>query len=444
MATSTVRKEIQASPAVNFSSRYSKAPESVWPRSSGFDLPHRIGNRAFNEWLGSGVLQRKCNCGGTCSHCSEDETLHRKETGGARAANPLHVPKIVYEVLRSPGDRLDSTTRNFFESSLGHDFSQVRVHADGKAAQSAQAVNARAYTVGRDVVFASGRYQPREPAGLRLLGHELTHVVQQSRVRNVERTNLSISDPGDHAEREADQAAGQVLSGRQAAISSKTGPVLHRTADDAAGALIPPTIIGAALGAFAGPIGALVGGLVGLGAGALWGWLTGAFSGSDRSWRPAANPDGSCRSAKIDVRATHTGGQGSVATVVGALPFFHLFIVYTDQNGRESFFRSGPGGRCATTPAGGYGALQSQHAPYVRGTIDWEPSAPSTTVLRGAQACGKDACFTTELQRIDANCVTYEPLGNNSNTVARTLLSKCGVPQNKPVPITPGWGQPDL
>jgi hypothetical protein len=65
------------------------------------------------------------------------------------------------------------------EPRFGHDFSRVRVHADARAADSARAVNALAYTVGRDVVFGGGQYVPQSAAGLRLIAHELVHVVQQ-------------------------------------------------------------------------------------------------------------------------------------------------------------------------------------------------------------------------------------------------------------------------
>jgi len=65
------------------------------------------------------------------------------------------------------------------EPRFGHDFSQVRVHADGEAANAARAVQARAYTIGRDIVFGDRQYQPTTRDGKRLLAHELTHVVQQ-------------------------------------------------------------------------------------------------------------------------------------------------------------------------------------------------------------------------------------------------------------------------
>ena len=89
------------------------------------------------------------------------------------------VPPIVHEVLRSPGQPLDVATRAFMEPRFGHDFSGVRVHTDAKAAESARAVNALAYTVGRNVVFGAGQYLPQTNAGQRLLAHELTHTVQQ-------------------------------------------------------------------------------------------------------------------------------------------------------------------------------------------------------------------------------------------------------------------------
>jgi hypothetical protein len=92
------------------------------------------------------------------------------------------------------------------ESRFGHDFSQVRVHTDGKAAESSQAVNALAYTVGRNVVFNSGQYTPQTTSGKRLLAHELTHVIQQRKGSSSLQT-LKINSANDAYEREADRAA---------------------------------------------------------------------------------------------------------------------------------------------------------------------------------------------------------------------------------------------
>jgi hypothetical protein len=87
---------------------------------------------------------------------------------------------IAAEVGRqSRGIPLDVATRALFEPTFGHDFSRVRVHADRAAAHAAKAIDASAYTVGRDIVFGEGMYNPRTPRGLSLLAHELTHVAQQ-------------------------------------------------------------------------------------------------------------------------------------------------------------------------------------------------------------------------------------------------------------------------
>jgi len=75
---------------------------------------------------------------------------------------------------------LDAASRAFFEPRFGHDFSQIRIHSDTKAAESARSIQARAYTVDHDLVFGSGQFAPRTPAGRQLIAHELSHVVQQN------------------------------------------------------------------------------------------------------------------------------------------------------------------------------------------------------------------------------------------------------------------------
>src|SRR5437899_1147878 len=132
--------------------------------------------------LTNGILQRKCAAcgqhtiaGGECKGCSKKRLQRRVSS----QAEPTEVPPIVHEVLRSPGQPLDPATRAFMEPRFGHDFSSVRVHTDAKAAESARAVNALAYTVGHDVAFGAAQYAPGTAVGRRLLAHELTHVMQQ-------------------------------------------------------------------------------------------------------------------------------------------------------------------------------------------------------------------------------------------------------------------------
>ena len=109
----------------------------------------------------------------------EEEELQAKATSGhISEANPNLESDI--QSLKGGGHPLSENDRAYFEPRFGRDFSQVRVHTDTRAAESARAVNARAYTVGQDVVFGVGQYTPESSPGQRLMAHELTHVVQQS------------------------------------------------------------------------------------------------------------------------------------------------------------------------------------------------------------------------------------------------------------------------
>lgn len=98
----------------------------------------------------------------------------------APSASNTEVPPIVHEVLRTGGEPLDAGTRSFFETRFGRDLSHVRIHNDALSQESARPINARAYTVGRDMVFAAGQYRPHSAEGQKLLAHELSHTVQQS------------------------------------------------------------------------------------------------------------------------------------------------------------------------------------------------------------------------------------------------------------------------
>lgn len=109
----------------------------------------------------------------------------QRDAGGAEGG--FTAPAIVGEVLQSCGAPLANDTRAFMESSFGHDFSKVRVHTDARADASARAVNALAYTVGHDIGFRTGQYDPATTRGRRLLAHELTHVVQQGRASVLQR-----------------------------------------------------------------------------------------------------------------------------------------------------------------------------------------------------------------------------------------------------------------
>jgi hypothetical protein len=89
-------------------------------------------------------------------------------------------PASVDQVLARPGRPLEPALRQDMEQRFGHDFSHVRLHTGAEAEQSAQDVNAQAYTVGHHMVFGAGRFAPETRQGRRLIAHELTHVVQQT------------------------------------------------------------------------------------------------------------------------------------------------------------------------------------------------------------------------------------------------------------------------
>lgn len=154
------------------------------------------------------VLQRKC------AKRDEDEkrVLQTKGlTGKASLTQIQDIPPIVHDVLHSPGQPLDAATRAFMELRFAHDFSQVRVHTDAKAAKSARAVNSLAYTVRHDIIFGAGQYAPSTHRGKKLLVHELTHVMQQSAGAKGMQDRLGISHPNDPAEQEAKTISKDVM-----------------------------------------------------------------------------------------------------------------------------------------------------------------------------------------------------------------------------------------
>lgn len=195
---------------------------------------------ASSPLLATGILQRKCDCGqhtiagGQCDECGKNKhTLQRAARNSEREnPNSSGVPPIVHDVLNSPGQRLDAATRAFMEPRFGYDFSRVRVHTGTEAAESARAVNAVAYTVGRDVVFGAGSFAPHTTEGARLLAHELSHVVQQGEP-NSSPTGFQVGPVNDHYEAEADHRADQVIqSGQASEISPMPMTRLQRRVGD--------------------------------------------------------------------------------------------------------------------------------------------------------------------------------------------------------------------
>lgn len=192
-------------------------------------------------------LQRKCACGqhtiggGKCDECSKGQQLQRHPAHTAvRNDKARKVPPIVHEVLGSSGQPLDASTRAFMESRFGQDFSHVRVHTDERAAESARAVNALAYTAGHDVVFQAGQYAAGTSEGRRLIAHELAHVVQQGGAHSELPLMSSVSQPSDAAEVEADRIATDIVNAPPLLANVNPGGVTRHMGDK--GAHVPSLI----------------------------------------------------------------------------------------------------------------------------------------------------------------------------------------------------------
>jgi hypothetical protein len=139
-----------------------------------------------------------------CAACEDEESVARFAHDDRDLGQ---IPAIVRDVNRSSGKPMDASLRVRFETALGWNFANVRIHADDRAAEAARAVNALAYTSGNDVVFADGQFAPGSVSGHRLLAHELVHVVQQA--KGPIRPGIShIDDP---LERETDRLANSVM-----------------------------------------------------------------------------------------------------------------------------------------------------------------------------------------------------------------------------------------
>ena len=129
---------------------------------------------------------RECSEQGT-EHAMQGQRSMRAKHLDSGAPGAAKAPPVVLDVVRSSGRPLDAKTRAFAEPRFGMHFGDVRVHSDARAAESASAVGARAYTVGRHIVLGPGRFEPGSSQGRRLLVHELAHVVQQGRAGGLPR-----------------------------------------------------------------------------------------------------------------------------------------------------------------------------------------------------------------------------------------------------------------
>lgn len=161
-------------------------------------LQRMVGNRAVEELIRSGALQPKLNISEPGDvYEQEADRVAESVTGMLDRSLPVQVRRAALQAqtepasseavpdsvpsitVRGQGEPLQDSAREFFEPRLGYDLSRVRVHTDSQAAESANAVNALAFTIGKDIVFGTGEFAPVTNEGRILLAHELVHVVQQ-------------------------------------------------------------------------------------------------------------------------------------------------------------------------------------------------------------------------------------------------------------------------
>jgi uncharacterized protein DUF4157 len=166
--------------------------------SSSADIGHALAKPAQASVQTMLEVQRLAGNAGV------SKLLQREDDGGEARSPVLDV------VGQGGGSPLSGDLKNEMEGRLGGDFSDVKVHTDDKATQSAQAVQANAYTVGNDVVVRSDRWSPSSDEGKKTIAHELTHVMQQ-RAGPVDGTNtgdgISVSHPSDRFEQAAERNA---------------------------------------------------------------------------------------------------------------------------------------------------------------------------------------------------------------------------------------------
>lgn len=175
-----------------------RAHGSAQAQHALLQLQRRYGNRHVQQVL---RVNRQ-------SENEEEEELQARRQGHGE---PTVAPEVEAAINRNRGGGkgLEGGVRHQMESSFGADFSSVRIHTDSEADTLNHALGARAFTVGNDVFFRQGEYAPSTPAGKHLLAHELTHVIQQNNDRVSGK--LTVSQPSDPLEREAEETASRVV-----------------------------------------------------------------------------------------------------------------------------------------------------------------------------------------------------------------------------------------
>ncbi|MGB7953816.1 MAG: DUF4157 domain-containing protein, partial [Candidatus Nitrosopolaris sp.] len=152
-------------PGDSFEQEANRVAEHVMRRSDSHSITSAVPNK---------VEARNCEVE------EKKMQISRKQSDGANHEVSNETPNEINNLRSSSSSPVDSSTREFMESSFGFDFSRVRIHTSDTSARLANSLNAYAFTVGNNIVFGQGQYNPNTIEGKKLLAHELTHVVQQT------------------------------------------------------------------------------------------------------------------------------------------------------------------------------------------------------------------------------------------------------------------------
>ena len=235
----SIRRKAKPGTAENLDQRVTEPP--------AIGKPHHPWKQQV-ETSAKSSTEEACACGGTCSACAVKAKLQRKcascddeeittrlaRTEAKGSATQLN-SGVVHRALndQGAGQPLPEPTRIKMEHSFGVDLSDVRIHTGDTANAASRSVNAEAFTHGKSIYFAQGRFQSDSAAGIELLAHELTHVVQNrytsdSPAAGINPSGLSLSHAGDPAEQEADNTAQAVSAGQPANVQGAPAASVQR------------------------------------------------------------------------------------------------------------------------------------------------------------------------------------------------------------------------
>lgn len=177
------------------------------------------------------------NCAGCQQNLEDSDTLLARHLPGRAAFGSSNRGSGIGS-LQGAGQPLPESSRSYFEPRFGHDFSRVRIHTDRRAASLAESIGARGFTLGQDVVFGEGQYQPDSKEGRRLIAHELTHTIQQG--REPDAAGLSRVD-GDRIQKDDDDEKRRRRSGSGWRFQFGVGPMRAPSPSGPAADFFPPT-----------------------------------------------------------------------------------------------------------------------------------------------------------------------------------------------------------